>query len=123
LVTRRIAVVIAAFLLAAAAIATLAPSTALGTSCGTWAAPQYDIDRVAKLIARGKETAADLDALGGDGSDLASAGNALAVVAIQCDDQLAGRRLLALVLLALALAAPGAIIYIGRARTRAPVSV
>lgn len=114
--TRRIAAVIAALLLAAAAIATLAPTSALGTSCGTWVAPEYDRDQVAKLVARGQDTAADLEQLGADGSDLTSMGNVLAATTIQCDDALDGRRLITLVLLGLAVAAPVGIIYVGRGR-------
>jgi len=112
--TSRITAVIAALFLAAAAIATLAPTSALGTSCGTWVAPEYDRDQVADLLARGEKTAAGLEQLGADGSDLTAMGNVLAATTIECDDALDTRRLVALVLLGLAIAAPVAIIYVGR---------
>lgn len=116
--TRRIAAVLAALLLAAAAIATLAPTSAIGTSCGTWVAPEYDRDRVADLLARGEDTTADLEQLGAE-SDLTAMGNVLAAATLECDDALDTRRLIALVLLGLAVAAPLAIIYVGRARKTA----
>lgn len=114
--TTRIAAVLAALLLTGALVATFAPTSAHGSSCGTWVAPEYDRERTAELIARGSETADDLERLGADGSNLTSMGNALAATTIACDDQLDGRRLLALILLGLAVAAPAGIIYIGRAK-------
>lgn len=110
----RIALAALVLLLAGAGAATFAPSSASGASCGTWVAPEWSASETAELVGKYDALSERASVLSPEMSGEA-AGRAERLMAIQqgCDAALGTRRMVALVLLGLAVAVPAAVLFVG----------
>jgi hypothetical protein len=110
----RLAVAIGGLLLLGAALATFLPTSPDGSTCGTWVAPEWSASRTQDVVDRATQT--EIDAEQVSRSDLAAQARAIGAGAERsqavCADALGNRRNLALVLLGLAVAAPGLVLWV-----------
>lgn len=112
----RIAVVIAATFLLAAAAATFLPTEPSGVEgCGSWVAPELSDDEYDGMIEDYSGMYDDASRLGMGGDVYGGAAN-LARMKRACDDALATRRTLTIFLLGGAILVPAGVLFVGKRR-------
>jgi hypothetical protein len=120
----RLAIALGVLFVVAAAVVTFAPASPSGATCGNWISPEWSDAKTQELVDQASSTYDQATALGSD--EIASESAGLAISARRahdvCADSLSTRRTVAIVLLALGLVVPIAVMFVvsGGRRNGAP---